>query len=209
LIAGIYKELPAAGGRYLGLSEAEWAAALIIGVVIIIAALTGIVYLWMRKNYPERTVLRLAALSVAIAGVAAFLIWEFSILAGGSGTRLNSIEKKYFAHFHYSLRYRADAARLYRSALSANLENEYLNSQLLEELESALSNARIVTDSVLKKVHRDLAGRFRNEFQKSLELSIDAVHNLDAAGMNAADYLYDKFIAWCRKENIMTTPPEK
>ena len=70
-------------------------------------------------------------------------------------------------------------------------ESEYLDLQ-----RRALTEATLVQDNVLAKAHPELPETFRNLYQKSLELSIEAFENKDNAASLQSSSLHDQWVDW-------------
>jgi len=81
----------------------------------------------------------------------------------------------------------------------AGVENAKQAEAALEHRERALRQARAVRDEVLAKAHPDLTLHFRQEFQRSMELFVQAAHEREREFEIEAVRLRTRFGRWYRR----------
>lgn len=73
--------------------------------------------------------------------------------------------------------------------------------KMLELTESAVEHARLVPDVVLRKLHPQLVGPWRDLYQQSLELRIRSLRTMDYQAEVLSTQLHDEFADWWNHNN--------
>ena len=81
-------------------------------------------------------------------------------------------------------------------AYSNSADKPFVESEYLDLQRRALAEALKVEDAVLAIAHPDLPESFRNLYQRSLELSIEAFENNDNAASLKSSSLHDQWVEW-------------
>lgn len=82
------------------------------------------------------------------------------------------------------------------NAGGAGLVSEEEETKLIELNLMALEHAAKVSDGVLAKAHPDLPSHYRNEYQRSLELFIEAYAEENNAKSIQYSILHDQWVDW-------------
>lgn len=90
---------------------------------------------------------------------------------------------------------RASIKILQRGTPYAQMSKEQL-SRLLMHMKAALSEAKMVTDDFLDKVHPDFRKYYRYEYQKSLELRIKILEEPNSTEGREAHLMYNAWVDW-------------
>ena len=63
-------------------------------------------------------------------------------------------------------------------------------------MRKAISEAKMIDDTFLKKVHPDFLNHYRYEYQKSLELKLKNFDGMDISAEIEGGQLYNKWVIW-------------
>ncbi|MBW3567266.1 MAG: hypothetical protein KY410_04785 [Proteobacteria bacterium] len=118
--------------------------------------------------------------------------------ACSKGVDWSARERENAAHLQASLQATSEAARI-ANAITSESDFQAHKGRLLQTLRAAHLHAATVDDSVLDKLHPQLYGKFRLDYQRALARMINAYEtgNLDAAQDAAGDI--QAFINWYRE----------
>ena len=113
------------------------------------------------------------------------------VACSGPDTNWSASEKENIQHF-----FKSGEANRAAVAYSNNGSMPFDESEYLDLQRRALTEATLVQDNVLAKAHPELPETFRNLYQKSLELSIEAFENKDNAASLQSSSLHDQWVDW-------------
>ena len=128
-----------------------------------------------------------------------FVVLVFSVLligCGNLGSKWTSEEKENIEHYLKS----GEAARKAVHISNSGEPYKAVPKSEMEEInrlrDIALKEAILVRDDVLEKAHLDLPSKFRNLYQKGLEIKIENVKTGDFEKEVQASKLHDKWVDW-------------
>jgi hypothetical protein len=128
------------------------------------------------------------------------------LLVGGCGesSAFTQDEKKNIRHFELSLEHGEKATKETNRA-DINIKSiEERGSHILAILKhkkNALSEAKLVRDELLDKLNPELRVNFRDKYQRSLELFLEAFESGDSSKSIKSSLLHDAWVDWIN-ENI-------
>lgn len=119
-------------------------------------------------------------------------------VACSKGVDWSPRERENAAHLQASLQATSEAARI-ANAITSESGFQVRKAKLLQALRAAHLHAATVDDSVLDKLHPQLYGKFRLDYQRALARMLNAYEtgDLDAAQDAASDI--QAFINWYRE----------
>jgi hypothetical protein len=127
------------------------------------------------------------------------LVWPYFVFGHSSkaGVVLGWTDAEKANSKHMLLSWQADLAAIRLSngrqspVLSAEEETERLSLK-----RTALEEARLVSDEVLAKAHSQLPSHFRGEYERGLELAIQALEEKDEKANAEGMILQEKWVDW-------------
>lgn len=105
-------------------------------------------------------------------------------------------DKENIAHFFASQKADLAAVRLANSGVAFSMMSETERTELLRLKRLALSEAKLLKDEVLSKANRDLPQRFRELYQRSLELRLQNLEIGDIKAELEGSALHDQWVDW-------------
>lgn len=133
-----------------------------------------------------------------------FVLLIFSSLligCGNSGKKWTNEEKDNIEHFLKSGEASRAAVRISNSGDPYKVVPKVEMDKINDLRYLALSEAKLVRDDVLAKAHPDLPKKFRNLYQKSLELRIENVKNGNFKLELKGSKLHDSWVDWINANN--------
>lgn len=171
------------GAPILGLIEGPWWLLL---VVPIAGFFTGLVATNLLKSLVQ---------PIAIAGLAigwfSSLVWLPHDLPGNWTAEEVDNAQHLFASHEANMQ----AIRISNAGGSGVVPREEAE-RILELNRAALNHAQQVRDEVLAKAHPDLPLHFHSEYQRSIELTLEAFASGDNAKSIKAGMLHDRWVDW-------------
>lgn len=127
------------------------------------------------------------------------LLVAFGLAGCADGVDWSARERENAAHLQASLRSTSEAAAI-ANAITSDAEFRVRRERLLQTLRAAHLHAARVEDTVLDKLHPQLYGKFRLDYQRALARMINAYQEADLdAAQDAAGDIQD-FINWYREQ---------
>ena len=153
------------------------------------------------NKYHDRIRLLLALISIAV-----LLPFSHSCSLEFSWT---SEDKKNAEHFFRSLEADAAAIRIINKGLSPTIVSQEDIQKIIEYRKLALSEAKLVIDSVLDKAHPQLREHFRYEYEKGLDLYLKSLEKPDFASQITGSTLLDQWGDWLNSHNDEIKIPKR
>ena len=125
----------------------------------------------------------------------ALLIPLILISCAEQGAAWSDSEKENAQHFFYSLE-SSIAANTLSNEIARGRQSKTRMQEVVALRRTALKEARLVQDSVLRKANEELPEKFRDLYQKSLEYFIQAYEDRDNQASMRYSVLADQWGSW-------------